>query len=118
MNQSKGNYGSPCVMGALGPIGPPGLQLGMGATIYHWSDRTPTTVIQITHKGKRIVIQEDKATRTDNNGMSECQSYNYGPDPNGATYIATLRKDGKYRLVGERILVSIGERIKYHDYSF
>lgn len=93
-------------------------EIGMGATICHWSDQTPGTVIQITHKGKRIVIQEDKAIRTDNNGMSDSQSYDYEPDANGTTYIATLRKDGNYRLATRKTLVSLGVRRKYHDYSF
>lgn len=92
--------------------------IGMGATIYHWSDRTPVTVIRISPSLKQIVLQEDKAIRTDNNGMSEWQSYNYECDPNGELYFATLRKDGKYRITGSTRLVGLGERHKYHSYSF
>jgi len=92
--------------------------IGMGATIHIGSDSHPATVIQVTNNGKRVVVQEDNATRTDSNGMSESQSYTYEPDPNGAIYIATLRKDGRYRVTGGKMPISIGFRRKYYDYSF
>ena len=93
-------------------------EIGMGATIVFYSDREPATIIQITSNGKRIVLQEDLSTRTDNNGMSEIQQYKYDPNPNGTIHIATLRKDGTYRLSGEKTVVHIGDRRKYYDYSF
>ena len=93
-------------------------EVGMGATINYWSDRHPGTIIQVTRNYKRIVIQEDIATRIDNNGMSESQKYTYQPDPNGVIYIATLRKDGRYRITGGKTFVSIGYRDRYYDYSF
>ncbi len=92
--------------------------IGMGATIQVGSDRYPGTVIQVTQNGRRVVIQEDDATRTDNNGMSESQEYTYQTNPNGRLYIATLRKDGRYRLMGEKTPVYIGKRNKYYDFSF
>jgi hypothetical protein len=92
--------------------------IGMGGTLLYHSDRSPITVIQVLHNGKRLVLQEDKATRTDSNGMSESQSYDYEIDPNGAIHYATLRKDGTYRLVGGKTRVSLGNRSKYYDYSF
>lgn len=93
-------------------------ELGDGVTIYGWSDRTPGTVIQVSQSAKRIVIQEDNAIRTDNNGMSESQTYRYERDEKGAIHIATLRKNDVYRLVGGTTLVHVGERQKYYDYSF
>jgi len=92
--------------------------IGMGATINHWSDRSPATVIQITHNGKRLVLQEDKTTRLDKNGMSDCQEYSYERDTEGSITIATLRKDGTYRVMGSTRSISLGDRHKYHDYSF
>lgn len=92
--------------------------IGQGATIYWWSDRTPCTVIQITHNGNRLVLQEDTAIRTDNNGMSESQTYEYETNPNGTIYHATRRQNGAFRLTGQTTLVSLGDRQKYHDYSF
>jgi hypothetical protein len=93
-------------------------EIGIGVTINHYTDQTPGTVVQVSPTRKKIVIQEDKANRTDNNGMSECQSYEYERDPNGTFYVATLRKDGTYRITGSTRTVSIGNRRKYHDYSF
>lgn len=92
--------------------------VGMGATIQHWSDRTPATVITVSPSSKKIVLQEDKATRTDQNGMSEVQEYSYQTDSDGTLYTATLRDDGTYRIKGSKQLVSLGNRRKYHDYSF
>ena len=92
--------------------------IGMGATINHWTDRTPVTIINITHKEKRLTLQEDKATRTDKNGWSDSQSYIYENDPNGSIWVATLRKDGTYRLSKGSSLIVLGHRRKYHDYSF
>lgn len=93
-------------------------QIGMAATICHWSDRTPATVIEISRNGKRLVLQEDISIRTDTNGMSEMQSYLYKIDPHGCLYHATLRKDGRYRIAHSKQVVFLGERRKYHDYSF
>lgn len=92
--------------------------VGTGATISYHSDRVAATLIQVTHRGKRIVLQRDKATRIDHNGMSELQEYNYERDENGTTFIATLRKDGTYRLVGGTERVSLGNRREYYDFSF
>lgn len=92
--------------------------IGMGATIYYWSDKTAATIIQITQNGKRIVLQEDRATRMDKNGVSEIQTYSYQEDPQGKIFIATLRKDGTYRVTKTSQGVSLGQRYKYHDYSF
>lgn len=90
--------------------------IGMGATIQIGSDRIAGTIIQATPK--RIVIQEDKKTRIDNNGMSEMQEYKYDRDPNGSFYVATLRKDGRYRVSFSKMLVSLNVRYAYYDFSF
>jgi hypothetical protein len=92
--------------------------VGMGATIHVGSDAYPATVIQVTRNGKRVVIQEDIATRIDNNGMSESQDYTYEPNPEGEIHIVILCKDGRYRESGTTTPVSIGFRRKYYDYSF
>lgn len=94
--------------------------IGMGATINFYSDSKAATIIQITHNGRRIVLRQDKATRVDHNGISESQKYNYEEDLDGAIYIATLRKDGRYRLVGATSgsTITLGIRREYFDYSF
>jgi hypothetical protein len=93
-------------------------EVGMGATICVGSDRYPATIIQVTSNGKRIVVQEDKATRIDNNGFSEQQEYIIQPDLNGTIHIASLRKDGRYREVGGATPITIGARGKYYDFSY
>lgn len=92
--------------------------IGMGVTIQYYSDSAPGTIIQVTQNGNRIVIQEDKFTRVDSNGMSEVQSYTYEANLQGNIHIATKRKDGKYRLSGGKTLVYLGTRRRYYDYSF
>jgi hypothetical protein len=93
-------------------------EVGMGATICVGSDRYPATIIQVTQNGKRIVIQEDKATRIDNNGFSEQQEYIIQPDLNGTIHIASLRKDGRYHEVGGATPITVGVRSKYYDFSY
>lgn len=91
---------------------------GMGVTIQYHTDRQPGTIIDITHNGKRIVIQEDSVNRIDNNGMSESQEYTYHNNPDGAIHVATLRADGSWRLMGEKTTVYLGYRDRYYDFSF
>jgi hypothetical protein len=93
-------------------------EVGMGVTVFVGSDRHPGTIIQVTQNGKRIVFQRDIYKRTDNNGMSEYQTYELSPDPNGVIEIATLRKDGKYRITGGQTPVHVGSREAYYDFSF
>ncbi len=95
--------------------------VGMGATINFHSDSKAATIIQISSKGNRIVLRQDKAIRVDQNGISESQSYNYETDPEGSIYFATLRKDGRYRLVGSSVngkIITLDVRREYYDYSF
>jgi hypothetical protein len=96
-------------------------QVGMGCTILMYSDRHAATIVQVLSPNK-IVIQEDTATRTDTNGMSEAQSYSYTANQNGAKHTVTLRKHGRWVMAGQSMrsgaVVRIGERSEYHDYSF
>jgi hypothetical protein len=95
--------------------------VGMGATINFYSDSKAATVIQVSSRGNRIVLQQDKAIRVDNNGVSESQSYNYERDSDGSLYFATRRKDGRYRLVGSAKsgrAINLGVRREYYDFSF
>lgn len=91
--------------------------VGMGATILMYSDRHAATVVEILSP-KRIMIQEDKAIRTDENGMSDSQSYRYEPNPKGRFHPVSLRKDGRWKGIGSNAVVRLGVRDSYHDYSF
>jgi len=92
--------------------------VGMGATLVRWTDRQAATVVEVSPSGHRIVVQHDTATRTDNHGMSDQQSYEFTPDPNGAREVYTRRKDGSYRRTGGTGRCLLGVRSHYHDYSF
>lgn len=96
-------------------------EVGMGVTMLSWTDRHPATIIEVSKSGKKITIQEDSWTRTDNNGMSDAQSYTFERDPNGYTAEYSLRKNGRWVAVGSPQNGSsllVGHRSKYYDYSF
>ena len=91
--------------------------VGMGATIVYWTDRAACTVARVVAP-KTIEISPDKATRMDDHGMSDAQSYEYETDPDAGTYKVTLRKDGRWKISGSQTVVLLGVRRHYHDYSF
>lgn len=106
---------------AIGTIvAPP--QVGDGATICSYSDRYAGTVISVSASGKKMVVQRDKAIRTDNNGMSDSQQYEYSRDPQGARYEFSLRSNGYWIEVGapmrQGLLCWVGARRAYYDFSF
>ena len=96
------------------------LEVGMGATMCGWTDRYAGTVISVSET--QVAVQEDRATRTDKNGMSESQTYAYSPDANGRIFVFTKRKYGGWvergRKMGNGRRVSFGGRSAYYDYSF
>ena len=117
------------------------LKIGNGATVYHWSDRHGATLVKIhTYKnGRRFIeVQQDHAKRTDDNGMSESQRYEFTPNPEGsldhAEVIDIETEDGQKgfileprylnpetgRFVKDQHLprISLGHRSEYYDYSF
>jgi hypothetical protein len=97
-------------------------EIGMGVTKPSGSDRYPYTVIEII-ADKKIVVQEDKATRTDNRGYyTESQDYSYEPNPNGHTATITKRKNGRWHTLGTRTRGSqswyLGVRDRHNDPHF
>lgn len=95
-------------------------QVGMGATITHWSDRNAGTVVRVvrTKAGavKEIHVQGDHAKRIDSNGMSDCQTYEYTPNPEAGVQVFKYLKGKPCRTNGAGLL--LGVRDAYHDYSF
>lgn len=102
--------------------------VGMGATILQWSDRTAGTVIAITNG--IVSVQEDNAVRTDGNGMSDSQSYEYTANPDG--YVRNYRFNkrtgnwnevvvnpvsGRWVKQGDQGII-FGRRNQYYDFSF
>lgn len=107
-------------------------EVGMGATMLSWSDRHGATIVEVfTRRGSRYVaVQQDKATRIDNNGMSEDQEYAYEPNPNGYKHYFK-EKNGRWIGVGPDPVtgkglregngsgyLAIGYRREYYDFSF
>lgn len=111
-----------------GTKGQPTPFVGMGATKLGWTDRYPATIVEVLNDGKLIAVQEDKSVRVDKNGMSEDQDYEFTPNPAASLEYYKLNKSGAYRAVtknekGNLVFcgggqLRIGERDRYHDYSF
>ena len=112
-------------------VGQPVPEVGMGATVLHWTDRSPATVVEVFKIGKAVAftVQEDRAKRIDQNGMSECQTYEFSPNPDGCKRTFKQLPNGTWTGVwlnpqtkrwssnaGEGVL--LGVRGKYHDFSF
>jgi len=97
--------------------------VGMGATILAWTDRYAGTIISVGLNGS-LVVQEDRATRVDGNGMSEAQEYAFDRDLNGRIYdfqpVQRGKAKGQLREGGKKdgYAVLVGDRRKYHDFSF
>lgn len=95
--------------------------VGMGVTQIVGSDRYPYTVVEIVND-KTIVIQQDNAVRTDTNGISESQKYEYSPNKEGKKIVLTKRKYGRWREKGDSLHggtpYNIGTRRMYQDPSF
>lgn len=114
-------------------IGQPKPVEGMGVTILSWTDRHAGTIINVTQRssGTIIWVREDKATRTDSNGLSEEQTYTFEPNPQGRVIVFhCAERDGAWREMmlnpstGRLNIVKgghglrIGERAEYRDFSF
>src|SRR5262245_61336381 len=88
-------------------------KVGMGATILCWTDRHAATIVKVTKT--QIHVRQDRATRTDKNGMSEVQSYSYESDEAAGVEVFRLTKKGWRNNKGNGLIV--GDRCEYHDFS-
>jgi hypothetical protein len=96
-------------------------EVGMAATVIYWTDRAAATIVEVSPNGRTVKVTHDKATRTDTNGMSESQEYDYETDWLGPRTAYTLRKNGRWVRRGDSMNgqgLAIGYRRTYHDYSF
>lgn len=103
-----------------GHVGGPVPVVGMGATILCWTDRHAATVVKVSPSGKTVWVQEDTATRTDSNGMSEVQTYEYTANPAAPLKAFRLGKHGwrEAGSGGKGNALALGVRRSYHDFSF
>jgi len=95
------------------------ITVGTPATIGIGSDSYPATVVGISKSGRTIEVQNDNYQRTDSNGYGGNQEYSYAPNPDAPIHKYSLRKDGRFRLVGSNWGgIGFGERRAYQDPSF
>ena len=116
-------------------VGQPQPHIGMGATLLGWTDRHAATIIDVRHVTTKarvvrfVTVQRDFSTRTDSNGMSESQTWAHRPNPDAAKQTFRDAGDGVWQEVcfnpqtgrwskcgGDGL--RIGERSRYHDFSF
>jgi hypothetical protein len=88
--------------------------VGMGVTVYHFTDRTAHTIIRVSTSGKTVWIQRDKAV---NIGPGHTQDWDITPDPEGAVSEVRLR-GGHWKQVGTKHYVLLGERRERFDFEF
>jgi hypothetical protein len=96
-------------------------EVGMGASICVGSDSYAATIIEVSTDKKKVVIQEDKATRAEGFDYFSNQVYDYEPNEFGAKYSYSLRKNGYWHQVGQGTkgsFLSIGNKREYQDPSF
>lgn len=111
--------------------GAPEPEVGMPATILHWTDRSPATIVSVETVGNALIIgaQDDLYQRTDKNGFSETQTYDYSPNPNGHIQYFRRDKNGFWKQVrknaetgrwnkSEGSGIRLGVREKYWDPCF
>jgi len=108
------------------------MKAGDGATWTIWTDSHAGTILSVSKSGKSLTWQRDKATLLNKDELkvsvggfaahvSGVQKYSYEPDPNGEICKFTLRKNGRFHLVGASArgnYLSIGVRAEHYDYNF
>jgi hypothetical protein len=96
------------------------IEIGSGATIVIGTDRDAATVIAVSKSGRKVTVQRDIARRTDSNGMSDQQHYEYARNPEGEVVTFSLRKNGRWWQVGRSggLVLRLGERDSFYDYNF
>ncbi len=95
------------------------VMVGMGATIFGWTDRHAATVTRISASGKSVFVKRDQAVRTDKNGMSEDQTWSTTPDESAPEERFTWHAlSGRWIAGKGRNGLTIGARHHYRDPSF
>lgn len=87
--------------------------VGMGATIYLWSDRLPATVTAVSASGKRLTLTEDDVTE-----WKDYYGTAFKANPNGRIWTAYLNHKGVWRILRSGDGVTLGTRAAYRDPGF
>lgn len=100
----------------------PSSMKGEGGTVSLWSDCYPVTVIEVSASGKQVKVQADGYRRTDDNGLSEDQRYDYYEVSTNPVEVFTKRSNGRFVRKGDDAKsgprLSVGSRRAYRDPSF
>ena len=111
-------------------IGAPEPVVGMGATLLSWTDRNAATVVEVWKQGASefIALTDDDATLVGGSCMSESQTYEYTPRPEGyrttfrrrpgGTWEAVRKSDSGRWVKAEGPGLLLGRRETYRDPSF
>lgn len=103
------------------------IKVGMGATIFMYSDRVACTIIEVSKSGKSAVIQRDKAKAI---GGAYSNEWELSRDENGMKYEIYCRNKVYKNSNGETVKIPvwkvkdskekviIGKRMEYYDYEF
>ena len=93
-------------------------QVGMGVTVFMWSDRHAGTIVGMSESGKTIEFTMDTATRTDDNGFSHDQKYSYKTNLDAPRLKARQNKKGQWKILNHGSFLGIGFRSEYYDIEF
>lgn len=92
-------------------------RVGMPATIVVGSDWHAATVVWVSDKLTKIRVRRDNAKRTDANGMSDDQQYEYSDNPDGQVEEFHRNLAGSYGNWRIGHYVRLGERRTWHDFN-
>jgi len=87
--------------------------VGMGATVYAWSDRYAGTITKVSPSGKTVTITEDTVVWEP---FPSGYAKGYEPNPDGRTWVARKRPNGVWKSAGNG--VRLGWKSAYRDPSF
>lgn len=91
-------------------------KVGTGVTINYPSDCYPAHISRISDSGKTFWIKRADYKRTDNNGLSEDQTYEITPNPDAPETMCKRRNNGTWYANG--LPLTIGHARRYDDPHF
>jgi len=95
--------------------------VGNGAHINNGVDTHSVTIIEVSESGKSVIVQRD-SVKPKEGSSSYSNEWEMTPNPNGATYEFSLRKNGYYVQAGEGMkfgdILHLSGRREYYSYEF
>ncbi len=95
------------------------IKVGMGCTVYLYSDRHAYTISRISKSGKSFWATRDTAIMKPGHNIFTDQEYDYTSYPDGGfEHKFFLDKKGNWKMNHTGYLVGTGYRKEYYDPSF